>query len=137
MTADPNDIIEANPIEILRSASNLSLVGGGAVLAAAILLVAKANDGGSSWNVDNSWVTILIIGAILLGVIAAIARMVDAALRARMTIKLLEINGTTDPKINKKIAKVVSKPLFAFETVNLVDGSTAQILIPHADADSP
>lgn len=96
MTDTTKDIVKADPIETLERASKISLQGGGVMLFVAIAAVFANNAANPKWQVSNQLILALLIGAVLLGIAGTIARMYDAKLRVQVSMKLLELKGTTD-----------------------------------------
>ncbi|MES2875954.1 MAG: hypothetical protein V4678_00625 [Patescibacteria group bacterium] len=88
------DIVKADPIDTLERSSRISLQGGGALLFAAILAVYMMNK--ENWEVSLWVILVALIGAILLGLASATARMYDAHLRVKLTLRLIEVKGTPD-----------------------------------------
>ncbi len=92
--ADVKDLVKADPIETLEKASKISLQGGGALLFVAVAAVYAVNV--AKWQVDNWLIALALIGAVLIGLAGTLARMYDAHLRVKLSLKLLEVKGTTD-----------------------------------------
>ena len=92
--ADAKDLVKADPIETLEKASKISLQGGGTLLFVAAAAVYAVNV--HKWQVDNWLIVLALIGAVLIGLAGTLARMYDAHLRVKLSLKLLEVKGTTD-----------------------------------------
>jgi hypothetical protein len=91
--ADSNmDIMKADPIKTLKSASKVSLQGGGTLLFLALAAVWATNT--QDWKVSFWLILALLIGSILSGLAGTVARMYDAYLRVQLTLKLMELKGT-------------------------------------------
>jgi uncharacterized membrane protein YcjF (UPF0283 family) len=122
MTDSTKDIVKADPIETLHSASKVSLQGGGVLLVVAIAAVYQKN-ADPAWTINDWHVFTLIAGAVFLGIVGTVARVIDAMLRVQLTLKLLEVKGTADagkaedlPVVSTPPSWVpdVRQPLFAY-----------------------
>lgn len=117
---DPTkDILRADPIGTLQSASKVSLQGGGVLLVAVLYAVYRMNTA-PKWQISGTLVLVALIGAILLGLAGTLARMYDARLRVQLSLKLLEVKGTTDaakadaPAIDPGVKEVLGTPIVAY-----------------------
>ena len=95
MADTTKDLLKSDPIGTLQTASKLSLQGGGILLFAVLAAVYKMNVA-PKWQIDSKLVLVALIGAVLLGLAGTLARMYDARLRVDLSMKLLEVKGTTD-----------------------------------------
>jgi hypothetical protein len=110
------DMITSDPIGLMTEASKLSLQGGGALLIVALGLIYQVNEAG--WNVSSALLFNFVIGAILMGVLSVVLKVIDVRFRYKLASKYLDVRGTTDPELAKEMP-----------VTNMVDPEVLKILL--------
>lgn len=133
MATNPNkDLVLSDPIGSVKKVSDISLIGGSVVFFAVCYAVYKMNVGAADdrWSV-NTWLLLSgVIAATILAAMSAALKAYDARLRVRLTLRLLELKGTTDaeaakdlPIISHAIDMTKIPLVYAMRPGQLQDGS--------------
>lgn len=93
------DFVKSFPFATLEQAAKLNLLGGGAQLFAALWVLWQDNR--TEWQTPTVFYVLLLGGAVITALAAAVLKVVDAVLRTKMASELLKYKGTTDAsKVN-------------------------------------